>query len=101
MQGIQGRGTGRIQRKTGPVEIVDIGDAVGDNGEIGARHAVGGGGTDIVGVNSATVRRGCPDKDGCIGIRERTRDNIGVFQSFPDKLKQKTLLRIHGFGFFG
>ena len=99
MQGVHGRRTGRVYGQAGAVEVMDIGDTVGNDAQIGACHAVGRCGADVVSMACAGIRRGSAHKDSRIRAGQAGGRDERILHGLPGQFQQQALLRVHDFGF--
>ena len=99
MERHEARGACRIDRHARAVQIEEVAQTVGDDGERRPRHAVRPRHREIVGMDHAHVGRRRADIDRRIAPRHARRPDAGVFKRLPGHLQHHALLRIERLGF--
>ena len=90
-----GGGAGRVDREARAVQVIDVGDAVGQDrgGVAGGEIAVRGRQVEHLGI--AVVGRRGADEHARFGSGEARRRDAGILQGLPGELQQQALLRVH------
>ena len=94
----QRRGTGRVEREAGPVQVVEVGQASGRRADHHAAAGIGGDARRIARVDvglDVVVVRGA-DEDAGRRARQAAGVDPGILEGLPAHLEQQALLRVEG-----
>ncbi len=90
-----GGGAGRVQRQARALEVEDIGDAVGDDGQAVARHEMRLDGAEIEERTVRVVGGGGADIDAHRPPGKRGGGDARILQRLPHHLEHEALLGVH------
>ena len=95
MQGDERGRAGGVDRDARPVQVEDVGDAVGQDRQRIAGHEVRVRDRRVAGDAVAVVGQRGADEHADLIAGDRRRTDAGVFQRFPGQFQQDALLRVH------